>query len=69
MVNLSGDPEYIALKPDLRKQLENELREQNDPRILGKGDIFDRYPYAEEQNRDFINRFMRGEVSRKSAGR
>ena len=68
MVNLSGDPEYVALKFDLRNQLEIELREQNDPRILGKGDIFDKYPYAEEQNRDFFNRYVRGEVSRKSAG-
>ncbi|MCU0473245.1 MAG: hypothetical protein MUC93_07750 [Bacteroidales bacterium] len=35
---------------------------------MGEGDIFDKYPYAEERNRDFFNRFMRGEVSRQSAG-
>ena len=68
MINLSGDPQYMALKSELRYQLENELKEQNDPRITGNGDIFDKYPYAEEVNRDFFNRFMRGEVTRKSAG-
>ncbi len=68
VINLSDDTEYLALKSELRNQLENELKEQDDPRIIGKGDIFDKYPYAEEKNRDFFNRFMRGEVTRQSAG-
>jgi len=68
MINLSDNPEYMALNKELSQQMEKELTDQNDPRILGNGDIFDKYPYAEEQNRDFYNRFMKGEVSRKSAG-
>jgi len=36
--------------------------------MYGKGDIFDKYPYAEERTRNFYNRFMKGEVKRKDAG-
>jgi hypothetical protein len=36
------------------------LTEQGDPRILGKGEIFDRYEYAGEV-KNFYNRFMAGE--------
>ncbi len=43
--NLSGDPEYAPVMKELWKRLETRLTEQKDPRILGKGDIFDDYPY------------------------
>lgn len=68
MINLSGDPDFSSVKQDLWDQLKTELREQQDPRIMGNGDVFDKYPYAQESERDFYNRFMRGELSRKSAG-
>jgi hypothetical protein len=41
--------------------MERELRAQNDPRQLGRGEIFDRYVYADETTRGFYERFMRGE--------
>jgi arylsulfatase A-like enzyme len=68
MNNLAGDPGYNNMKQKLREQLLNELREQDDPRILGNGDIFDKYTYASEASRDFYNRYIKGELSRKSAG-
>ncbi len=68
MNNLAGDPGLNNMKQKLRQQLLSELREQDDPRILGNGDIFDNYPYASEASKDFYNRYMRGELSRKSAG-
>jgi N-sulfoglucosamine sulfohydrolase len=68
MNNLVADPGYNNLKQKLREQLLSELREQADPRVLGNGDIFDKYPYASESSRDFYNRYMKGELSRKSAG-
>ena len=43
--NLAGNPEYKPLMVRLRKQMEEELTEQGDPRTLGKGDIFDEYKY------------------------
>ena len=68
MNNLAGDPGLNNMKQKLRQQLLSELREQYDPRILGNGDTFDKYPYASEAIRDFYNRYKRGELSRKSAG-
>lgn len=42
--NLADNPEQSGVKQKLWAQLERELTEQGDPRILGKGDIFDAYP-------------------------
>lgn len=42
--NLADNPEYIVTMVKLWHQLETELEAQGDPRILGKGDIFDYYP-------------------------
>ncbi len=68
MINLAEDLDYADLVNILREQMENELRDQKDPRILGNGDIFDMYPYAHEDVRDFYNRYMKGELSSASAG-
>ncbi len=38
-----------------------ELREQGDPRMDGKGAIFDEYPHANQGHVGFYERFMRGE--------
>jgi N-sulfoglucosamine sulfohydrolase len=66
--NLANDPGYNAVKRRLSDQLYDELLQQNDPRINGEADIFDNYPYADSHTKDFHNRFMRGEISRKDAG-
>ena len=42
--NLADDPAYAKTKALLWNQLESELKEQGDPRVLGNGDIFDYYP-------------------------
>lgn len=42
--NLAKDPQYEATKNQLWAQLKQELTSQEDPRILGDGDIFDFYP-------------------------
>lgn len=66
--NLAGNDEYNAIKNDLESLLIKELSKQNDPRILGRGDIFDSYVYADERTRNFYERFMKGELSVRSAG-
>ncbi|MGW8316639.1 MAG: sulfatase family protein [Bacteroidales bacterium] len=43
-VNVAEEAEYAQIRADLRKTLEEELREQGDPRMLGYGDIFESYP-------------------------
>ncbi len=44
--NLALDPEYADVKAELKSRMEKELTEQEDPRILGKGNIFDYYPHG-----------------------
>jgi hypothetical protein len=41
--------------------MEDQLRKQEDPRMLGNGKIFDEYPHSNPNNRGFYERFMRGE--------
>ena len=41
--------------------MEQKLRNDKDPRILGNGKIFDTYPYSEDKFRNYYNRFMSGE--------
>jgi hypothetical protein len=41
--------------------MEKELTAQKDPRMLGHGDDFDKYPYAGKRMRNFYNRYMGGE--------
>jgi arylsulfatase A-like enzyme len=45
MVNLAGNPEYNTVMARLKAQMEAELVAQKDPRMLGRGDLFDHYPY------------------------
>ena len=42
--NLAGEAKYSEVMARLRKLLEDELRLQGDPRMLGYGEIFDSYP-------------------------
>jgi len=60
MTNLSDNERYSEMKNKLRSQMEQKLKEQNDPRILGNGDVFDDYPY-QGAVQDYYNRFMAGE--------
>lgn len=59
--NLALHPEYQNVKDRLREQLFKELKEQEDPRVLGNGPVFDNYQYAQESQRNFYERFMKGE--------
>ncbi|MDN5201010.1 sulfatase [Fulvivirgaceae bacterium BMA10] len=61
LVNLSEDADHSDLKASLKKQLFAELKQQSDPRILGNGEIFDTYEYANKSNSSFYERFMQGE--------
>lgn len=60
MENLAENPEYATVKSKLNKQMTKKLKQDGDPRMFGRGDIFDSYPYS-ENTRNFYNRFMAGE--------
>ena len=57
MTNLAATVSFAKLQ----KQLFDELKQQGDPRMLGKGHIYDEYPYANAAKRFFYDRVMRGE--------
>ena len=59
--NLANLAAYEKLKQDLEKQLVSELRKEGDPRMFGKGDMFDKYPYSDKNSVNFYNRFKAGE--------
>lgn len=44
MVDLSANPEYQALMRKMEKEMIARLVEQEDPRMFGRGEVFDRYP-------------------------
>ncbi len=59
--NLAGIEGHLELQNRLREQMESELRRQGDPRMEGRGHIFDEYPHANPANAGFYERFVRGE--------
>jgi arylsulfatase A-like enzyme len=59
--NLAGNAEHQGIKEELWNELQNRLKEQKDPRILGQGDIFDQHLYSNESDRGFYERYMSGE--------
>lgn len=45
MRDLAGVPECAATKQRLWSRSKQQLIQQDDPRMLGEGDIFDSYPF------------------------
>jgi arylsulfatase A-like enzyme len=58
--NLAGEDDFSELKARLAEEMLQRLTEQNDPRVLGNGDVFDNYPYNGAV-RNYYNRYMAGE--------
>ncbi|MFG0240836.1 MAG: heparan N-sulfatase, partial [Gimesia chilikensis] len=61
MTNLAETPEYQKVKQALKQQLEAELKAQQDPRMTGKGGVFEAYQYSDPRTRNFYERYMGGE--------
>ena len=59
--NIAQNNKYSFIKDSLRKVLIEDLTINKDPRILGYGDLFDNYTYAEKRTRNFYERYMNGE--------
>ena len=59
--NLIDQPGLLETTVNLETQLIKELKRQKDPRILGNGNVFDEYLYANEADRNFYERQMNGE--------
>ena len=59
--NLAGDEEHAELRNTLKAELFEKLKEQGDPRMLGRGEVFDRYGFASERWNNFYEKYQRGE--------
>jgi len=68
MYNLADDPAYAEVKQELRTRMEAMLKEQDDPRMFGEGDIFNTYGFSQERGWNFYERFMAGEFDRSVTG-
>ncbi|MFK7846820.1 MAG: sulfatase, partial [Rhodothermales bacterium] len=62
MHNLAAVAEHADLKEAMKNQMVAELTAQQDPRILGNGDVFDNYRYADEKHAGFYERYQAGET-------
>ena len=59
--NLARSERHSELKEKLKEELFAELRKQGDPRMIGKGDVFDNYPYSGKSTDNFFQRYQSGE--------
>jgi N-sulfoglucosamine sulfohydrolase len=62
MFNIAQNPDKQVVRKRLKRKLFAELKEQKDPRMSGKGNVFDNYPFAEESSQNFYERYLRGEI-------
>ncbi|HXI00389.1 MAG TPA: sulfatase [Sphingobacteriaceae bacterium] len=53
--NLAQQPKFLTIKTGIKTKLENYLLATKDPRMLGRGDVFETYPRYEGVSRDFPN--------------
>ena len=59
--NLATNAAYADTMQHLKHQLFEQLRRDNDPRMFGKGEIFDHYQYSDSKYRNYYNRLEQGE--------
>jgi len=62
--DLAGTKAQAALKASLKKQLFAELKKQGDPRMFGRGDVFEKYGFASDMWDQFYEKYQRGEKIR-----
>jgi hypothetical protein len=59
--NLATAPAFAGRKRELEQQMVSELKAQEDPRMFGRGEAFEQYPYANAGQRNFHECYMKGE--------
>lgn len=63
MNNLADDSNLLDLKVSMKNRMETILREQEDPRMFGRGDIFNSYGFNNAKGWNYYERFMKGEFT------
>jgi len=67
-VNLARGEDQAARMSRIESEMTARLEEQGDPRMFGKGYLFDEYKIHTDATRNFYERFMNGQLDRNSAG-
>lgn len=67
-VNIAGAAEQGERIARLEAEMTARLEEQGDPRMFGKGYLFDEYPIHTDKTRNFYERFLKGELDKSAAG-
>ncbi len=62
LVNLAKNAAYTAKKLILKKELLSKLKAQKDPRLMGYGDVFDKYPFMLSEYWNFWEKVQRKEI-------
>ena len=62
--NLAEKPKLAELKKQLEAKMVGRLKKEGDPRMFGKGDVLESYPYVNAGTRNFYRRYMDGEKVR-----
>ena len=60
--NLAKQEQLQTLKAELRARLVARLKDEGDPRMFGKGEIFDNYPYSGKSTDNFYERYKAGNM-------
>lgn len=66
--NLAGSSDHRELADRLEREMRVRLEEQNDPRMFGRGHLFDEYPIHTDATRNFYERFLNGQLDKSKAG-
>jgi N-sulfoglucosamine sulfohydrolase len=61
--NLAQEMSLNELKSSMKARMEKMLKEQEDPRMFGNGDIFNQYGFYNEKGWNYYERFMKGEFT------
>ncbi len=64
VLNLADSAMHAEVMASLKKQLFENLKAQGDPRMDGKGNVFDKYPYSGRSTDNFYMRYTSGEKVR-----
>lgn len=62
--NLIDDPRLVQIGDTLSEELDLALRSQQDPRMTGDGDVFDRYPFDSPDKNNFYEKVVSGKIQR-----
>ena len=68
MENLADVDQFQEIKEKMKLRMETILKEQEDPRMFGNGDVFNTYGYSNDQGWNYYERFMAGEFTIEDTG-